>query len=138
MLPVPKSKGVQCLSESSARLIYAIVIVNETSSVTVSRGRVLTAQYQGRCQKLSQNLHVFKLANVPEKQVGNAKGEVLRALAAVTARLRRGRDFFVLAFAVQVQNRLGEAGCADPVLLSRIASRTAESASPSNFFLFSG
>ena len=37
MLPVPKPRGVQCLSESSiARLIYAIFIVNETSfSVTV-------------------------------------------------------------------------------------------------------
>ena len=37
MLPVPKSRGVQCLSESSvARLMYAIFIVNETSSsVTV-------------------------------------------------------------------------------------------------------
>ena len=37
MLPVPKSRGVQCLSESSvARLVYAIFIVNETSfSATV-------------------------------------------------------------------------------------------------------
>ena len=37
MLSVPKSRGVQFLSESSvARLIYAIFIVNETSSsVTV-------------------------------------------------------------------------------------------------------
>ena len=37
MLPVPKSRRVKCLSESSvARLIYAIFIVNETSfSVTV-------------------------------------------------------------------------------------------------------
>ena len=37
MLPVPKSRGVQCLSESSvARLLCAIFIVNETSSsVTV-------------------------------------------------------------------------------------------------------
>ena len=37
MPPVPKSRGVQCLSESSvARLIYAVFIVNETSSsVTV-------------------------------------------------------------------------------------------------------
>ena len=37
MLPVLKSRGVQCLSESTvARLIYAILIVNETSSsVTV-------------------------------------------------------------------------------------------------------
>ena len=33
MLPVPKSQGVQCLSESSVtRLIYAMFIVNETSS----------------------------------------------------------------------------------------------------------
>ena len=33
MLPVPKSRGVQCLSESGvARLIYAFFIVNETSS----------------------------------------------------------------------------------------------------------
>ena len=30
MLPVPKSRGVQCLSESSVpRLIYAIFIVNK-------------------------------------------------------------------------------------------------------------
>ena len=38
MLPVPKSRGIQCPSESSvAPLIYAIFIVNETSaSVTVS------------------------------------------------------------------------------------------------------
>ena len=38
MLPVPKGRGVQCLSESSvARLIYATFIVYETSfSVTVS------------------------------------------------------------------------------------------------------
>ena len=37
MLPVPKSRGVQCVSESSvSRLMYAIFIVNETSSsVTV-------------------------------------------------------------------------------------------------------
>ena len=37
MLPVPKSRGVQCLSDSSvARRIYAISIVNDTSSsVTV-------------------------------------------------------------------------------------------------------
>ena len=34
MLPVPKSRGVQCLSRSSvARLIYAVFIVNETSSI---------------------------------------------------------------------------------------------------------
>ena len=32
-----------------------------------------------------------------------------------TSRPRRGRDFLVLAFAVQVRNQLGEAGCADPV-----------------------
>ena len=33
MLPVPKSGGVQCLSESSvARQLYAIFIVNKTSS----------------------------------------------------------------------------------------------------------
>ena len=33
MLPVSKSRGGQCLSESSvARLIHAILMVNETSS----------------------------------------------------------------------------------------------------------
>ena len=37
MLPVPRSGGVQCFSESSvARLMYAIFVVNDTSSsVTV-------------------------------------------------------------------------------------------------------
>ena len=64
MLPVPKSRGVQCLSESSvARLMYAIFIMNETSSsVTVpqtKRGRVLTAQGPDRRQKLSAQLHGF-------------------------------------------------------------------------------
>ena len=64
MLPVPKSRGVQCLSESSvARLMYAIFIMNETSSsVTVpptKRGRVLTAQGPGRRQKVSPKLYDF-------------------------------------------------------------------------------
>ena len=56
----------------------------------------------------------------------------------LTARPRRERDFLVLAFAVQMRNQLGEAGCADPVSLSQIDSRTAESASPSKFFLSPG
>ena len=45
MLPVPKSRGVQCLSESSVvRLIYAIFTVNDTlSSVRVPSTK------QGRC-----------------------------------------------------------------------------------------
>ena len=52
MPSVPKSRGVQCLSESSAaRLIYPIFIVNEqSSSVTVpptKHRRVLTVQGQG-------------------------------------------------------------------------------------------
>ena len=43
-----------------------------------------------------------------------------------TARLRRGRNFLVLAFAVQVGNRQEEIRCADPVSLLRIASLTEE------------
>ena len=51
MLPVPKSREVQCLSESSvARLIYAIFIVNKTSSsVTVSSTK------QGQCSDCARS-----------------------------------------------------------------------------------
>ena len=41
---------------------------------------------------------------------------------------------WIAAFPVGVRNRPAEAGCANPVSLSRISSRTAESASPSNVF----
>ena len=36
----------------------------------------------------------------------------------LTARQRRGREFLVLAFAVQVRNRLGEARCTDGLIVT--------------------
>ena len=134
MWPVPNPRGFQCLSESSfARLMNTIFILNETSSGgTVSptkRGRVLKAQGQSRRQELCPKLHGFQLARseTPITML-NERWPLL------TARPRRGQNFLVFALAVQVRNRLGEAGCADPVALSRIASRTAVSASPTKFF----
>ena len=56
----------------------------------------------------------------------------------ISARPRRGQHFLVFAFEVQVRSRLGEAGCADPVSLSQMSSRTAENTSPRKFFLSRG
>ena len=74
----------------------------------------------------------------PKKRSKRPKGKLCERWPLLTARPRRGRDVFVLAFAVQVRNRRGEAGCTGPVSLSRIGSRTGESASPSKCFLSPG
>ena len=134
---VPKSRGVQWLSDSSvARLVYTIFIESETSStITVPSTK------QGPCSDSTRSgptpEAIFKtprlLVGQRAREIGR-KGKLCERWPLLTARPRRGRDVLVLAFAVQVRNRLGEAGCADPVSLSRITSRTAENASPGQFF----
>ena len=139
MLPVPKPRGVQCLSESSvAQLIYAIFIVNKTSSsITVPSTKQGPCSDRARSgltpQAISKPHTALNWPTRPRNISETPKVILSECWLLFTAQLRWGRDFMVLAFAEQVQNRQGEAGCAGPVPLSRIASRTAGRASPSKF-----
>ena len=74
----------------------------------------------------------------PRNRLETPKEKLCKRWPLLTARPQRRRDFLALAFAVQVRNGLGKAGRAVPVSLLRVASRTAESASPCNFFLSPG
>ena len=71
----------------------------------------------------------------PKNKSKTAKGGPCERRPLLTARRRRRPISCVPAFAVQVRNQLGGGGCVHPVSPSRIALQTAESASPSNFFL---
>ena len=81
---------------------------------------------------------LLRVERCPTDRSETLKGKLCECWPQLAARSRRGQDFLTLAFAVQVRNRLGGGGCADPVSWSRIASRTAGSASPSKFFLSPG
>ena len=143
MLLDHKSGRVQSLSEPTVtRLIYAIFFVNETSSSVI-----VSPTKQGPCSDSArsgptpkaiylQTFTGFSLPTRPKNWSETPTGNLSERWPLLTARPRRARDFLVLSFAVQVRNRLGEVGCADLVSLSRISSRTGESASPSKFFLF--
>ena len=80
----------------------------------------------------------FSWPTRPRNRSETPKGKLCERWPLLTARPRRGRDFLVLVFVVQVRNRLGEAGCADLASLSQIASRTAQNTPPSKFFLSPG
>ena len=89
MLPVPKSRGVQCLSESSvARLIYAIFIVSKTSSSVTA----VPSTKQGQCSDIARSGPTLEAISTTSRlfigqrarEIGRmAEGEALRALAAV-------------------------------------------------------
>ena len=124
---------------ASPPLCIAILVVNETSSsVTVPPTR------QGPCsgsarpgptpEAISKTSWLWS-AGASEKKAENG----IRGLWPASAALNEhdcGRDeiSWIPVFPVEVRNRPAEAGFANPVSVSRIASRTAESASPSKFF----
>ena len=77
MPPVPKSRGSQCLSESSvARLMYAIFIVNKTSSsVTVPPTK------QGPCSNNARSGPTPEAISKPSRPlVGQRVREICRKL----------------------------------------------------------
>ena len=80
MSPVPKSRGVQCLSESSvARLIYAIFIIKETSSsVTVPPTK------QGPCSDSARS------GPTPEAKAKTSRLLVGQHVLEIGRKLRRG------------------------------------------------
>ena len=113
MLPVPKSRGFQCLSELRvARLIYVIFTVNETSSgVTVSPNEpgAVFGQPKARTDARSyfQTFTACSWPKYPINKSGTPKETLSEMWPLLTAGPRRGRDFLVLVFAVQMRNRLG-------------------------------
>ena len=141
-MPVSKSKGVQCLSESKvARLIHAISIVNETSSsVTVPPTKqepCSDSPWSGpKPEAISTSSRLLVGQRV--RKIGQKLRRRTFASAGRCSRSGRGADeiSWVSAFAPQVLNQLGEAGCVNPVSLSQIASGTSESALPSKCFPF--
>ena len=99
------------------------------------RGRVLTAQRQGRRQKLSPKLPRFGRPARPRNRSETPKEDLgKRWPLSTSTTATRTKISWIPAFPVGVRNRPAEVGCANPVSLSRIASRTAESASPSKNF----
>ena len=112
---------------ASPPLCIAILVVNASSSIaTVLPTRQARSYLQTFLALFGRSVReiVRKLCRRTLASAGRGQPEGLR----------RGRNFVVSSIPRGSTERPAEAGCANPVSLSRISSRTAESASPSNFF----
>ena len=134
-----KSRGTQLVSDSSiGRLIYVIFDnkrkVDPASQVSPTKlGLCSDSARSGPTPDAdSKNLHGFRSACTSQKEIETLKQQPCERWPLLTARPRRGLDFIIPSFAVQVRNRRGNTGCAEPVSMPRNASWTAESASPRN------